>query len=206
MWAVEHATAFGFGPDQTKTVLAWGPVFSRLFRRDELNDATGVLLANPDAPKFAGDHRGAVIRAVESVRKRTTAKESSAVMATGCRDCGGCGLVIVPHPGMADDADQPRWRHILLLPSQDPRGLTRTTAVACVMCETGRRARDESEKHDRPLMTISQYEALYPYWKQVRDERLKVLNAGRPEPTPDDVSRLNKLIDTYRRAAAERAG
>lgn len=201
-WAADHCHKFGFRDGDSQMVLAWREVFELLgFTRDDLRDATGLLLANPNAPRFAADHRGAVIRAVETVRKRRFAK-AEAAGPPSCDCCGGVGQVIVPHPGLDDFG---AWLMLLRLPAQDPRGVTRTAAVTCTACEKGRRARESTEATGRPQMTLSQYEHHYPYWREVQFEREQVLNARRTPPTPEEVGELNRMLADARKAAAQRA-
>lgn len=195
-WACDHCLKFGFRDQDATMVLAWREAFAAMFTADELKAATGFLLGSADAPKFASDHRGAIIRAVVAVRQRAASGAVSSNVPRGCIECGGCGLVVVPHPGLSDDGS--RMRMGLRMPADDPRGLTRTMCVCCVLCESGRKTREESEKHNRPLLTISQYEHQYPNWRQVQFERQAVLNAGRVPPSAEDVARLNKLLAEVR--------
>lgn len=203
-WAVDHAVAFGFGVEQTKTVMAWGPVFAALFTEIELRGATARMLAMEDAPKFAADHRAAVIRSIQTHRTNMGRKAHTSSLVSGaCRECGGCGIVVVPHPGCTDDYP-PRIKPVLPMPRADPTGLTRTMGVCCVMCEAGGRTRAASEHHGRPLATISEYEHQYPNWRQVQAEREKVLNASRTPPTPADIAELERTLRAARERAAER--
>lgn len=203
-WAVDHSVAFGFGVDQTKTVMAWGPVFAALFSEAELRAATSRMMAMEDAPKFASDHRAAVIRSIQATRTNAGRKANTSSLVSGaCRDCGGCGIIVVPHPGTTDDYP-PRIKPVLPMPRADPTGLTRTMGVCCVMCEAGGRTRAASEHHGRPLATISEYEHQYPNWRQVQAERLKVLNASRTPPTAADIAELERTLKAARQRAAER--
>lgn len=205
-WAVDHSVAFGFGVDQTKTVMAWGPVLAELFTEQELRGATMRMIALEDAPKFASDHRGAIIRTIQSARSNAGRKANTSSLVSGkCRECDGCGIVVVPHPGCTDDYP-PRMRPILPMPRADPTGLTRTMGVCCVMCEAGGRTRAASEHHGRPLATISEYEHAYPNWREVQAERQRVLNASRTPPTAADLQRLNELLAKARDHAARKAG
>jgi hypothetical protein len=201
-WAREHCTAFGFREQQAETVAAWGPVFARLFRPEELHEATGLMLANPDAPKFAADHRGAILRAVEAVRRRATARATESSAPRGCIECDGSGIVVVPHPGLTEDGS--RWRQVLLMPNADPRGLSRTVGVCCVLCSAGAKTREATEQQGRPLMTISQYEHLYPSWRDVQRARREVLDAAREPPTAEDVAKLNRLLADIRQREQRR--
>ncbi len=203
-WARDHCIAFGFGDNQAETVLAWGPVFIQLFTEAELRAATKNMLASADAPKFASDHRGAIIRSVQNTRANAGRKANTSSLVSGaCRDCGGCGIIVVPHPGCTDDYP-PRMKPILPMPRADPTGLTRTMGVCCVMCEAGGRTRAASEHHGRPLATISEYEHAYPNWRQVQAERQRVLNASRSAPTPEEIAELERTLRAARMRAAER--
>lgn len=202
-WAASHCAAFGFHEHQAETVLAWGPVFASIFTAGELAAATEMMLRSADAPKFASDHRPAVIRAVEAVRLASTRRAALAAAPSGCAACGGLGQVIVPHPGLTDDGRE--WRPTLRLPSADPTGVTRTTAACCVVCEAGRRHRTSTEAAGRPQMTMAQYEHRYPYWREVQFEREQVLKARQSVPTSADVRRLNDLLAKARDHAARRA-
>ena len=202
-WAVAHCIAFGFGDEQAKTVFAWGPVFTALFTSAELAAATGLLLRSADAPRFASDHRAAVIRAVEAGRLSSTRRAAAEAAPSGCEVCGGLGQVIVPHPGLTDDGRE--WRATLRMPSADPSGVARTSAVCCVVCEAGRRARTSTEAAGRPQMTMAQYEHRYPYWREVQFEREQVLRARQTAPTTADVKRLNDLLAKARDHAARKA-
>lgn len=203
-WAVDHSVAFGFGVDQTKTVMAWGPVFAALFSEAELRSATSRMMAMEDAPKFASDHRAAVIRSIQAARTNAGRKANTSSLVSGaCRDCGGCGIIVVPHPGTTDDYP-PRIKPVLPMPRADPTGLTRTMGVCCVMCEAGGRTRAASEHHGRPLATISEYEHQYPNWREVQAERLKVIEASRTPPTAADIAELVEKLKAARQRAAER--
>jgi hypothetical protein len=203
-WAGDHCHKFGFRDADAQMVLAWREVFEMLFTADELRRATGQLLASPDAPRFASDHRGAIIRAVENVRRNAGRKAVESSLVGGCIECGGNGIVVVPHPGMTED-HPPRMRGMLLPPRGDPTGLTRTLGVCCVLCDVGTRTRATTEQQGRPLMTISQYENLYPNWRDIKFQRQQVLDAGRTPPTAADVKRLNDLLAKARDHAARKA-
>jgi hypothetical protein len=203
-WAADHCHKFGFRDADAQMVLAWREVFELLFTADELRAATGRLLSAEDTPRFASDHRGAIIRAVQGVRRTAGRKAVESNLAHGCIECGGNGIVVVPHPGVTDE-HPPRMRGVLLHPRADPAGLSRTMGVCCVLCDVGVRTRATTEQQGRPLMTISQYEALYPNWREVQFERDQVLNAGRSTPTAEDVARLNKLLAEVRQRAQRRA-
>ena len=203
-WAVDHSVAFGFGTEQTKTVMAWGPVLAQLFTEQELRAATARMIALEDAPKFASDHRSAIIRTIQNARTNAGRKANTSSLVSGkCRECDGCGIVVVPHPGTTDDYP-PRMREILPMPRADPTGLTRTMGVCCVCCEAGHRTRAASEHHGRPLATMIEYERAYPNWRQVQAERLKVLNASRTPPTAADIAELERTLKSGRERAAQR--
>lgn len=206
-WAAAHSVAFGFAEKAAETVLAWGPVFVRLFSPDELYRATEHLTARDDAPKWAADHRGAIIAAVRHLRQKDASRSQPESYAAGvCQLCEGAGVVIVPHPGLDEFG---RWRAELLPPSADPdgeRGARRTAAVCCVVCEKGRTTRDRSVEANRPLMTINDYVRAYPGWQDVQDERVALLTAGRDTgpPTAAQVEQLNRELDAARKAAEEK--
>ena len=202
-WAVEHSVAFGFGTDQTKTVMAWGPVFAELFTAAELRTATVRMLGLEDAPKFASDHRGAIIRSITNSRTNAGRKATTSSLVTNCIECGGNGIVVVPHPGCTDEYP-PRMKPVLPMPRADPTGLTRVMGVCCVLCEVGVRTRATTEQQGRPLATISEYEHKYPNWRTVQAERLRVLNASRTPPTAADIAELEKTLTAARARAAER--
>lgn len=198
-WAADHCHKFGIRDADAKLVLAWREVFELLgFTAAELAAATLHLLASADAPRFAADHRAAVIRAVEAVRRRSTPASTSS-SPSGCDLCGGCGIFTVPHPGLEDGGR--RWREVLLTPDADPGGLARDAGVCCG-CEAGRRTREATEASGRPLTTLAQYEHRYPYWREVQFAREQVLAAGRQQPSRADVERLNGLLADARRRAA----
>ncbi|MFY7952808.1 MAG: hypothetical protein ACOVT5_09890, partial [Armatimonadaceae bacterium] len=103
-WAADHCHKFGFRDQDAQMVLAWRDVFQMLFTAEELRTATAKLLASADAPKFASDHRGAIIRSVQNTRANAGRKANTSSLVSGaCRDCGGCGIIVVPHPGCTDD-------------------------------------------------------------------------------------------------------
>jgi hypothetical protein len=200
-WAEAHCTAFGFRDDAMRTVLAWRPVFGQLFTAADLLAATRHLLASPDAPRFAADHRAAIIRAVEAGRTAARRKATQADPPAGCEVCGGCGLVIVPHPGLADDG---RWYKWLRMPKDDPRGLTRTAGVACV-CVRGASTAAAAEAAGRPMLTLVRYEQHYPNHREVSFERAQVLAADRTaRPTSADVEELKRRL--ARQTALPKAG
>lgn len=203
-WAADHCHKFGFRDQDASMVLAWRDAFSLLFTADELRAATSRLLASADAPKFASDHRAAVIRSIQAARTNAGRKANTSSLVSGaCRDCGGCGIIVVPHPGTTDD-HPPRIKPVMPMPRADPTGLTRTMGVCCVMCEAGGRTKAASEHHGRPLATISEYEHQYPNWRQVQAERMKVLNASRTPPTAADIAELGEKLKAARQRAAER--
>ncbi len=200
-WAADHAVAFGLRDADAEVVLAWGPVFGRLFVEGELRAATGRMLASSAALRWASEHRPAIIAAVEAIRRQATAKVAPSDDPGRCAWCSGSGVRVVPSPGYAEDASPPRLRHALLLPSSDPRGLTRTMGVCC-QCPVGSRTREASESASRPMMTFGRYELLYPNWQAVLEEREEILAAGRSPPTAEDRRRLDKLLDQVRKRAA----
>lgn len=202
-WAADHCHKFGFRDQDASMVLAWREAFSMLFTADELKAATVRLLASEDAPRFASDHRGAIIRAITNMRTNAGRKATTSSLVTGCIECGGNGIVVVPHPGCTDDYP-PRMRPILPMPRADPTGLTRTMGVCCVLCEVGIRTRATTEQQGRPLATISEYEHAYPNWRQVQAERLRVLNASRTPPSAADIAELERTLKAARAKAAER--
>ena len=203
-WAADHCHKFGFRDQDASMVLAWRDAFSLLFTADELKAATSRLLASEDAPKFASDHRSAIIRTIQNARTNAGRKANTSSLVSGkCRECDGCGIVVVPHPGTTDDYP-PRMREILPMPRADPTGLTRTMGVCCVCCEAGHRTRAASEHHGRPLATMIEYERAYPNWRQVQAERLKVLNASRTPPTAADIAELERTLKSGRERAAQR--
>lgn len=202
-WAADHCHKFGFRDQDASMVLAWREAFSMLFTADELKAATGRLLASEDAPRFASDHRGAIIRAVANARTNAGRKATTSSLVTGCIECGGNGIVVVPHPGCTDDYP-PRMRPILPMPRADPTGLTRTMGVCCVLCEVGVRTRATTEQQGRPLATISEYEHQYPNWRAVQAERQRVLNASRTPPSAADIAELERTLKAARAKAAER--
>lgn len=202
-WAADHCHKFGFRDADAQMVLAWREVFEMLFTADELRAATGHLLAAGDTPRFASDHRGAIIRAVESARQASARKAFDSTAPSGCEACGGCGIVIVPHPGLTDDGRE--WRGVLRTPDADPTGLTRTAGVCCQVCKPGHRTREATEKQGRPLLTMAQYEHRYPYWREVQFAREQVLKASRAPATREDVERLNALLRQARDHAAKKA-
>lgn len=203
-WAADHCHKFGFRDQDASMVLAWRDAFSLLFTAEELRAATSRLLASADAPKFASDHRGAIIRGIQNARTNAGRKATTSSLVSGaCRDCGGCGIIVVPHPGTTDDYP-PRMKRVLPMPRADPTGLTRTMGVCCVMCEAGGRTRAASEHHGRPLATISEYEHQYPNWREVQAERLKVIEASRTPPTAADIAELGEKLKAARQRAAER--
>jgi hypothetical protein len=202
-WAADHCQKFGFRDADALMVLAWRDAFSMLFTADELKAATGRMLVSEDAPRFASDHRGAIIRAVQNARMNAGRKANTSSLVAGCIECGGNGIVVVPHPGCTDEYP-PRMKPVLPMPRADPTGLTRVMGVCCVLCEVGVRTRATTEQQGRPLATVSEYESRYPNWREVEAERLRVINASRTPPTAADVAELERTLKAARAKAAER--
>jgi hypothetical protein len=202
VWAMQHATAFGFGPEGAKTVLAWGAKFVHLFTPDDLHAATEYLTGREDVPKWAADHRGLIIGTVRHLRQKAADRPQPGGYADGvCIECRGPGVVIVPHPGLDEYA---RWREVLLPPSADPdgeRSCTRMAAVCCVLCEAGRRMRESSEQANRPLMTVTGYERKYPNCREVAAARAALAKADAAPPTAEDLERLDDMLAGARRRA-----
>lgn len=202
-WAADHCHKFGFRDHDAEMVLAWREAFTLLFTAEELKTATGRMLMSEDAPRFASDHRGAIIRAVNNARRNSGRGAVQSSLVTGCIECGGNGIVVVPHPGVTDEYP-PRMCSVLPMPRADPTGLNRVMGVCCVLCDVGVRTRATTEQQGRPLMTISQYEQQYPNWRAVQEERAKVLNAGRTPPSAEDVAELEETLKESRSRWAQR--
>ena len=205
-WAAAHAVAFGLREQCVGTLLAWGPVWSRLHAAEELHDATRRMVAAKDVPRFASDHRAVVLGHVQAHRERAArqaANRAENVAAnTTCQVCGGAGLVVVPHPGL-DAAG--RWVGYLAAPTPDANSRTDrrllglTAAVSCV-CDRGRRSAEADRDRGKPSLDIVAYEQQYPQWQRVAAERAAVLHAsdGSREPSASELQRQRETVEAVK--------
>lgn len=195
-WAVHHCTAFALRGDAAKTVLAWGPVFTRLFSAQDLRAATESLLSSPADLQWVTDHRRAIVAEVDAARNRDRARRRSEGGPDPCASCGDTGWVIVPHPGMVPGTTN--LLGLLRRPADDPAGLTRELAVTCTCGAGDRTAVAEAGRNRRPL-TLMQYMNRYPNALDVQFERQRVIDAGRTPPADADYADLlARLADRTR--------
>lgn len=195
-WALDYGDAFGFGDKQTKTVMAWGTVFTKLFTQSELEEAKFDLLASKNEIGYVDKHRTAIMNAVEAIRyrHRMQAARDAFNSQDGYRVCAIClgrGIQIVPHPEL-DDNDRPN--KALLYPSEQPRSkLNSTLAVHC-RCDVGRRQLEENKTREYAVLGIEDYELRYPDWQAVDAAREDVRRAMRRSPTEADTASLNAML------------
>lgn len=192
-WAAHHIRVFALKGETAKAVVAWWPVFTRLFTDADLRAATDALLASPADLQWAADHRRALIAEVDAARNRDRAKRRAEGGPDPCGQCGDTGWVAVPHPGCV-----PGGGHLLGLlrkPADDPTGLTRELAVTCT-CLAGERTAAAEAARDRPPLTLLAYMRRYPNWPEVEFERKQVLDAARaPVEDADFATLLARLAD-----------
>lgn len=183
-WAVTHCTAFALGQEAAKSVLAWGPVFTRLFTADELHAATTALLASPTGPKWVDEHRKAIIVEVEAARARTRA--ARVAESARCDLCDGTGFMFVPHPGGRPGGG---LCPVLRPPAEDPTGVNRELAVTCT-CTVGQRTVDAEQARGRQPLTYLAYTRRYPNYGEVEYLRREIRWAGYVAPTDADYQNL----------------
>jgi hypothetical protein len=183
-WAIYHAACFDATERCTSALLAWGPLWAKLYTEPELRAATHVLLADATTPRYVADQRGRLLTAIESERnrrRRQATRPTADKPETRCTYCNEIGLVIVPHPGLDD-----RGRMAGAL--SPPRGQTRaerhrTMAVTC-LCDKGRKCVEDDVAGKRTSMTLETYAMMYPNWQAVQVERDAVDEAERRISTP----------------------
>jgi hypothetical protein len=186
-WATNHCVAFALSGEKAKTVLAWGPVFTRLFTADELAAATDDLLAKPNAIAWVAEQRAALIAAVEDRRNRDRERRKAESQADRCEQCDGTGWVSVPHPGGGTEAGT--LRPVLRKPKDDPTGITRLLAVTCA-CTAGERTAANEQGRERLPLSLVTYMVRYPNWAEVEYERRQLIEAERSVPSETDYASL----------------
>lgn len=144
-WLVRHANTFGMADAQHLAMLEeWLAVFRQVgYTAAELAAATLAIALDP--PRYRTDHLRAVHEAVRNARARSLAARPPDPAAAPCELCDGDGWAIVPH-----------WQ-----PARRAKG---ATCAVCCYCAAGRR-RQQGLAERRP-MTLEQYEAIVPLWRE----------------------------------------
>lgn len=181
-WASAHCTAFALRGDAVRAVLAWAPLFTRLFDEADLRAATQAMLADPADLQWVQDHRRKILEVVDAARNAERTRRRAEGGPKACGTCDGTGWALVPHPGTVPGTGHLVWP--LRVPRADLFGFTRTLAVTCT-CEAGERtATAETGRNRRPL-SLAAYSSRYPEFNMIDYERHQMVLLART-PLPDD--------------------
>lgn len=192
-WMDEYTARHGMSDRDTAVVAGWKEWFCRRYTLEEATVAGRVVSEGTASLRFVENHRHALVNAIDAMRSRKAAAAGNQVKATGCPQCRGMGVVVVPHPGLEPGSDPPRWREVFVHPADDPRGATATAGTACDQCEVGRRTSKDAETAGRPMMSFAGYELRYGNWREILFEREQWAGAA-GEPSPEAVADVREML------------
>jgi hypothetical protein len=157
-WVTYHTNATGGGEATAKILEANRKLFALRIRTTlaELCLVTDAIVESGRIPEWPREHLAAVIAGVRRAREEAAAVERPDPATDGytraprCPACGGCGLVVVPHPACVSNGR-------LCWVKRYPKRVL-TTAVACDDrgCKAGVRVL-EKQNPDFPLVTHDAY-------------------------------------------------
>ena len=183
-WAIIHATMFGLDrPEDMKMLDLWIDVFRGAGHTpDELHAVTQWLALN--APPSRWEHLQAIQRRLAETRHNQARPRPEEDPHGTCADCGGAGLVSVPHP------------------YPPPNGRWYTAAVLC-HCPLGRWL-EETQRSDEPKyqrMNYLEYSKIKPAWRDELRQHTEFLKAS--IQAEGLTKHLDKTLGTILRQARE---
>lgn len=208
-WAIHHGKIFGLLTDQEADMIGeWaGMIEDSGYAADECAVVSRWLAVN-EPPKFRGDHFPAIIRrlgqnrlaAQLAQRERDAAIDEANNPTTSCALCFGVGRAVVPHIFCVADGI---WHH----PFYELAVICRCARGKLIELNEPARIEQRFKKDgpqavkQKPAMTIGQYEAKNPDWRdQVKARRLQFEHerAARAKAGPLDAE-FGEIIDRAKR-------
>lgn len=207
-WTEEYSRMFGIrDPLDVRTLLSWRFVFSATRTSEAEMKAAALWLASNVGvlgevrERFGGKmtmHLSAIQRALREVRAldkdRIEARQREQESRLGtCTICGSSGMVTVPNPKHVENGE---WRPVRI--ARGGSGPSYYTCAVLCSCALGRWKADR-QSHERRQMTLDQYHAINPAWRQQMDERAEERRAeANASPAPAEWQRcIQGVIDRF---------
>ena len=202
-WSEEYARMFGIRDDaDLRTIMSWRFVFSATRTSEAEMKAASLWLARNVGvlgevkERFGGKmtmHLSAVQRALREVRAldkdRIEARQREQETRLGsCTTCGSSGMVTVPNPKHVEGGE---WRPVRI--ARGGSGPSYYTCAVLCSCALGRWKADR--QGERRQMTLEQYHAENPDWRQQLEERAEERRAeATATPAPDEWRRCVQAV------------
>lgn len=152
-WADRFATMHGFRfGEEMDTLYSWYDVLGH-YTEAELEFARlYIARGTGDVPRDKTGYRSLIHRAVNACRAERHQQLDDAAKFGTCANCGGCGLMVVPHPKCVSQGE---W-----IPPYAELGVT-------CNCRAGV-LRRQSYHDDKRGWSIERYDSFFPGWRKAQ--------------------------------------